>query len=1219
MAEQASESDDRTDSPGRTRLRALGRFASLAALMVLAPIGFYYVFYFSAQTERFARQDFAVLESVGRSLATSLALTREVACFQAHSEHAQAPLAGSVLLPLTDATDKQSLKGTCPPDRPEGERKRERKSVRENFPVAMSQWRVSELRDLPFDSVLAYRTDRNETPRPATFLSRADRRDDLADAPPIFFDRDGRKIDPGEFETIGFQETAGAASESEEKFSLPGFAWLADLPRARVGTSRYLAFHIELALIDYESNVRIVGLVDEARFREEALALPSTALVLGAAVLALIVLMLPYLRIRFLERRQRLRRADMWSLAISTGVLVALGTLVAIGLSARHMLFERADEGLAAAAQAGVRAVDQGRSDVVGTLCGALPWMIEELARGERVVPNILAAKQLGFLDFEVLSLFGSNGDQLKKWIVRGQETRLINSGDAAYFRRGMEMPHRAGADCERTAAFDSVDAPTTGLPLAAFTLPWSRTAEGDGGAGIEHAARDGVALIAAPFRSLTSPPIPFPYEFVVVDPDGTTLFRSNGRRTAGENFFTQLEPEGTDWVPSAIGTDRARDVRYRGRMHRMTVRNLGLEIDPSTGRSPLLIAYYEKDLFEDVTALSMEAAAASLGIVAIAAIGLALVARLTSRKALGWLWPTRDSNRSYIRRLSGLIIVLAVGILLRAELAGTGALLAILLVLAALFFVCWSSPRREPGRPAALYPWSYIASIVALLMLVAAFPTLIAFHDSFELHNQGLRRLLDERSQDRIESLGAARLSRFAEVAASPTQELSDRLARSELIPVSVGALAEEQRENPARESRFPRPQRGNTGAGWPVLFLGGDNAQRSEIRAASRVSSLACRDCPTFVESSRLGPEAAGLVLIAVLSWLAIANVARRILGLDIEGDGLVEREGDTQGLLKAGKRTLLIRPKTALVQELRTAPGLLDLEGKKPGQVAHPTPGNPLVLLGLEAVLTNIELHTEVLGLLRSAERDGVVVVSAVEPVRFLASRADNGVQAEEYRSALADWADVFSRYEKVRQKLDEDWLPKPAEIARQNHFALIERECRATEQLQEIGKTIFGNPKIDKLSAPEIIELVHDAAYAHYETIWARCSVDERLLLVQLAHEGVVNPRQFDVLARLRRHHLVLAEPRFMIMNQSFRRFVLEKDLLDNVASYEPAFARSLYASVQGPLVGVAAVAVGLLVFTQQAAVEVAIGAAGTAAGAMALIRQIVEKMDKSAPG
>ena len=72
--------------------------------------------------------------------------------------------------------------------------------------------------------------------------------------------------------------------------------------------------------------------------------------------------------------------------------------------------------------------------------------------------------------------------------------------------------------------------------------------------------------------------------------------------------------------------------------------------------------------------------------------------------------------------------------------------------------------------------------------------------------------------------------------------------------------------------------------------------------------------------------------------------------------------------------------------------------------------------------------------------------------------------------------------------------------------------------------------------------ELYDELARRAGAHYRRLWQTCSKPEKLLLIQLAEEGMVNPGDRASLRELMRKGLIVCEPFPRLMNESFRSFV-----------------------------------------------------------------------------
>jgi hypothetical protein len=170
--------------------------------------------------------------------------------------------------------------------------------------------------------------------------------------------------------------------------------------------------------------------------------------------------------------------------------------------------------------------------------------------------------------------------------------------------------------------------------------------------------------------------------------------------------------------------------------------------------------------------------------------------------------------------------------------------------------------------------------------------------------------------------------------------------------------------------------------------------------------------------------------------------------------------------------------------------------------------------------------------------------------------------------------------------------------------------LARECACTETLVEIGNRI-GRPEnhIEDYRWDEVVGFVLDSAEPYYRSIWQLCSHEEQLVLIQLAHEGLVNPKRIELIKRLARRRLVKVDPRFGLMNDSFRRFVCNVESREHISAWERAPTNSAWARLGTPLYALAAVIIAILLFTEQEMFTSIIAVATGAAGALGSMRNL----------
>lgn len=109
-------------------------------------------------------------------------------------------------------------------------------------------------------------------------------------------------------------------------------------------------------------------------------------------------------------------------------------------------------------------------------------------------------------------------------------------------------------------------------------------------------------------------------------------------------------------------------------------------------------------------------------------------------------------------------------------------------------------------------------------------------------------------------------------------------------------------------------------------------------------------------------------------------------------------------------------------------------------------------------------------------------------------------------------------------------------------RQKLFDILYSEGRPTRQLQRIALRLLRIPEEDSCTPEQIVSHFGLATGPYYEAIWTSCSVDERIVLAQLAWEGVANPKAYETILDLLHKGLVRRDPVLRLMNRSFESFV-----------------------------------------------------------------------------
>ncbi len=235
---------------------------------------------------------------------------------------------------------------------------------------------------------------------------------------------------------------------------------------------------------------------------------------------------------------------------------------------------------------------------------------------------------------------------------------------------------------------------------------------------------------------------------------------------------------------------------------------------------------------------------------------------------------------------------------------------------------------------------------------------------------------------------------------------------------------------------------------------------------------------------------------------------------------------------------------------------------------------------------------------LALVEALLRDPVrrlVLLSALDPHVFLVAGGEPALR-ERWREVLADFQgfdlDAAGAPEFLAERLgllaarELDERPPASRLGRaawQRHVErcveTIGRECGPTARLQTIGLALLPRLALAEVDPGQLRDEIADCAEPYYETLWASLATAEKLVLVQVAEEGLVNPKSRRPLLRLLGRGLLVREPELRLLNETFRRFVVGKR--EDVLPVERENARdSAWSQLKRPL---AAVLLGIAVF------------------------------------
>jgi hypothetical protein len=95
----------------------------------------------------------------------------------------------------------------------------------------------------------------------------------------------------------------------------------------------------------------------------------------------------------------------------------------------------------------------------------------------------------------------------------------------------------------------------------------------------------------------------------------------------------------------------------------------------------------------------------------------------------------------------------------------------------------------------------------------------------------------------------------------------------------------------------------------------------------------------------------------------------------------------------------------------------------------------------------------------------------------------------------------------------------------------------------------------HPDRPALDVTQLLVEVGERAEGYYREIWATCTPAEKLALGQVAEEGLVNEKTKVTVRLLMARGLIRRQPHFVVMNETFRQFVLSPYVRSEVAALE----------------------------------------------------------------
>ncbi|MCP4660379.1 MAG: hypothetical protein GY856_33680 [bacterium] len=385
-------------------------------------------------------------------------------------------------------------------------------------------------------------------------------------------------------------------------------------------------------------------------------------------------------------------------------------------------------------------------------------------------------------------------------------------------------------------------------------------------------------------------------------------------------------------------------------------------------------------------------------------------------------------------------------------------------------------------------------------------------------------------------------------------------------------------------------------------------------------------------------------GLVMtLLLLAWVRYS--ARFLYFARIEGQlKLFKAETLVRGKLETNMIALIVAPRDrkAILQSPHYERVSLDVgepAGEPGGEIASGRKEPPIVCEHFEYGLgdpTSRALKLRLLEKLVFELGRRVLILSSIDPfeklcqVEVSAGEAEAAEESSDSRSIRLEeeearrWVHLLSKFVLMPVALAgeaaAEQVPSPAPgaaaTASEIDTAFINREIDTSLPFQRLVRDHLDTPGIGR---KEALERILETAGGYYRWLWTACSDGEKLVLVQLAEEGFVNPKQHRTVRRLLQRGLVVRDPVLRLMSPGFALFVDRIHAPEDVARWEELTRGLGWANLRWAFLALLAVIVVFLSATQKQLLETTLGFASALAVAVPGILRLLGVLNRGGYG
>ncbi len=914
----------------------------------------------------------------------------------------------------------------------------------------------------------------------------------------------------------------------------------------------------------------LCGLMRTRALQMESFRIPADVIILLVGGLLLALLALPFLKLVTIGREERLRSID--------GLLAALCALIGVSVLSILLLDRIVYKQLNRVADGQLeRLAGRVHEDLTRELASAR----EDLASlNEQALKADATAQAAGRLpeDSRHVDFFwaGSDGIQRFKWTPRGQETSKISVWKREYFQDALTGRLLPGG-----FAIQPIRSWTTGKDMDEIAVP---VRDRDG--------REAVAVLSTVLASVHRPVLPPGFGFAVIEPAGRVLFHSDPKRALQENFLEETESRELEALLFAERRDSIK-VRYLGRQHQIYTM-------PMEGLPWTIVTFRDLTLLRAIHVQIVTVALACLVLYAGLFLLLFSLVYLLSSTRARWIWPSDPRRGTYVQ----LAMVYACCLLAYLAPLFTGDPVFLLvngmLVPLLALFVSYVKVRSDEGLRDDKQRMAVTVALAALSLVVAV----------------GAWRLLPERPRVLAFSVAALAvgalflflpaITGFFQRHRSMMPLRGVYLASATLLLMVLTVLPAVSFFKLARDLPFEN------------LVKHGQLRMFQQLAGRGESRDLPLGDYSTVFfatdrkpcKGSRCAqeplpdPHLAWLVALQEDSFPIYNEHSREMARLAFD-----ERDGwPWRWHHLAGGRLRLhgnqgSEKGTIHLSSSLPPPGFEKRDWK---WLAVGVIVLALVSFGIAGFLSrNLLLLRAGSPLWMSRRRLSSLGIGSPSGLSKDAAALEESLCQARVRllGEQRPWVEGLVWRRQVDRCLD-----------------LVRRECGPTAPLQEIGRGLLSDLGPEELDRDGLLDEIERLAESHYESLWASITEPERVVLLQLAEEGLVNPKNIQPLERLIARGLVLCDPAPRLMNESFRCHITCTSPRHEVSKREQESGRySLWGRLQRPLYATLLGLVLFFGFTQKEALDSTIALVAAVAGGLPHVLKLVGLVGLSKTG